>query len=197
MPPKAPRHAEHAGEKKRRTGTPKKAEELTLTSEEAERAGVKVEAIKAEALGETSGDRHDPARPGPPVRVAPRIEGRILSAPAKLGDKVRAGQILATLDSVEVGEAHAAWTQAQAELRIAEADFKRAESLNAEEIIPRKDFLRAQADRDKAVAALRNAASDRLRLLGGAPGASGQQRVRLRGHSAVCGHRDREEGDAG
>jgi cobalt-zinc-cadmium efflux system membrane fusion protein len=146
---------------------------LTLTSEEAERAGIKVEAMKAQALGETvvvtatifpDQDRL--------VRVSPRIDGRILSAPAKLGDKVRAGQILATLDSVEVGETHAAWTQAQAELRIAEADFKRAESLNAEEIIPRKDFLRAQADRDKAVAALR-AASDRLRLLGGAPGAAG------------------------
>jgi cobalt-zinc-cadmium efflux system membrane fusion protein len=167
----------HAGEKKGE-GKDEHAEgasELTLTSEEAERAGIKVEAMKAQALGETvvvtatifpDQDRL--------VRVSPRIDGRILSAPAKLGDKVRAGQILATLDSVEVGETHAAWTQAQAELRIAEADFKRAESLNAEEIIPRKDFLRAQADRDKAVAALR-AASDRLRLLGGAPGAAGNR----------------------
>lgn len=147
--------------------------ELTLTSEEAERAGIKVEAMKAQALGETvvvtatiypDQDRL--------TRVAPRIEGRITSAPAKLGDRVRAGQSLATLDSVEVGATHAALMQAQAELRIAEADFKRAESLNAEEIIPRKDFLRAQADRDKAAAALR-AASDRLRLLGGSAGASG------------------------
>jgi cobalt-zinc-cadmium efflux system membrane fusion protein len=39
--------------------------------------------------------------------VAPRIEGRVTSAPAKLGDQVRAGQTLATLDSVAVGEAHA------------------------------------------------------------------------------------------
>jgi cobalt-zinc-cadmium efflux system membrane fusion protein len=147
--------------------------ELTLTSEEAERAGIKVEAMKAQAVGETvvvtatiypDRDRL--------TRVAPRIEGRITSAPAKLGDRVRAGQALAKLDSVEVGETHAALMQAQAELRIAEADFKRAESLNAEEIIPRKDFLRAQADRDKATAALR-AASDRLRLLGGSAGASG------------------------
>ena len=62
--------------------------------------------------------------------------------------------------------------EAQAELGIAEADFKRAESLNAEEIIPRKDYLRAKADRDKAAASLR-AAADRLRLLGGSPSASG------------------------
>jgi len=165
------KHAEHAGEKKdeHKEG----AEELTLTTEEAERAGVKVEAIKAEALGETiqvtATIRPDQDRL---ARVAPRIEGRITSAPAKLGDRVRAGQTLATLDSVDVAEAHATWTQSQAELRIAEADFKRAESLNAEEIISRKDFLRAQADRDKAAAAVRNAA-DRLRLLGGAQAASG------------------------
>ena len=165
----------HAGEKKGegKDEHAEEATELTLTGEEAERAGVKVETVKAQAMGETvvvtatiypDQDRL--------VRVSPPIEGRILSAPAKLGDKVRTGQILATLDSVEVGETHAAWTQAQAELRIAEADFKRAESLNAEEIIPRKDFLRAQADRDKAAAGLR-AAADRLRLLGGAPGATG------------------------
>ena len=173
------KHAAHAGEKageKKAAGKDEhagEASEITLTSEEAERAGIKVEEVKAQALGETvvvTATIHpDQDRL---VRVSPRIEGRVLSAPAKLGDRVRAGQTLATLDSVEVGETHAAWTLAQAELSIAQADFKRAESLNAEEIIPRKDFLRAQAERDKAAAALR-AAADRLRLLGGAPGATG------------------------
>jgi cobalt-zinc-cadmium efflux system membrane fusion protein len=110
-----------------------------------------VEEVKPQALGETltvtATIRPDADRL---AHVAARIEGRITAVPAKLGDKVRAGQTLATLDSVAVGEAHAAWIQAQAELGIAEADFKRAESLNAEEIIPRKDYLRAKADRDKA-----------------------------------------------
>ncbi len=165
------KHDTHAGEKKDEHAEGEA--ELTLTSEEAERAGIKVEEIKAQALGETivvTATIHpDQDRL---ARVAPRIEGRIVSAPARLGDRVRAGQPLATLDSLEVGQSHAAWMQAQAELRIAEADFKRAESLNAEEIIPRKDFLRAQADRDKAGAALR-AAADRLRLLGGTPSATG------------------------
>ncbi len=162
---------DHAGEKE---GEHKEGEaELTLTSEEAERAGVKVEGVKAQALGETivatATIQPDQDRL---ARVAARIEGRITSVPAKLGDKVRAGQTLATLDSVAVGEAHAALNQAQAELGIAENDFKRAQALIADEIIPRKDFLRAQADRDKAAAGVR-AAADRLRLLGGAPNARG------------------------
>ncbi|MBT9525155.1 MAG: efflux RND transporter periplasmic adaptor subunit [Rhizobacter sp.] len=164
------KHAEHAGEKKEGEHA-EGEEELTLTSEEAERAGIKVAEIKAESLGETvevtATIQPDQDRL---AHVAPRIAGRITSAPTKLGDRVRAGQTLATLDSVEVGEAYAAWAQAQSELRIAEADFKRAESLNADEIIPRKDFLRAQSDRDKAAASLR-ASADRLRLLGGAPNA--------------------------
>ncbi len=147
------------------------AEKLTLTTEEAKRAGVKVEAIKSQPLGESI-EVTATIQPNQDrlARVSPRIEGRVTSAPAKLGDRVHAGQTLATLDSVAVGEAHAAWVLAQSELRIAEADFKRAESLNAEEIIPRKDFVRAQADREKAAAALR-AAAGRLRLLGGSPNA--------------------------
>jgi cobalt-zinc-cadmium efflux system membrane fusion protein len=162
---------EHAGEKKEEHSEAEA--ELTLTSEEAARAGIKVEEVKPQALGETltvtATIRPDADRL---AHVAARIEGRIVAVPAKLGDKVRAGQTLAMLDSVAVGEAHAAWIEAQANLGIAEADYKRAESLNAEEIIPRKDFLRAKADRDKAAAGVR-AAADRLRLLGGSPNASG------------------------
>ena len=162
---------EHAGEKEEAHNEAEA--ELTLTSEEAARAGIKVEEIKPQALGETltvtATIRPDADRL---AHVAARIEGRITAVPAKLGDKVRAGQTLATLDSVAVGEAHAAWIEAQANLGIAEADYKRAESLNSEEIIPRKDFLRAKADRDKAAAAVR-ASADRLRLLGGSPNASG------------------------
>ncbi|MCD6672682.1 MAG: efflux RND transporter periplasmic adaptor subunit [Burkholderiaceae bacterium] len=149
------------------------SEELTLTAQEAERAGIRVEEIRPQALGDqivvTATIRPDQDKL---VRVAPRIEGRITSAPAKLGDRVRAGQALATLDSVAVGEAHAAWVQARAELRISQADFERAERLSTDEIIARKDFLRARSDRDKAAAALR-AAEHRLRLLGGSTNAGG------------------------
>lgn len=165
------KHAENAGEGKKEEH--KEGEELTLTTDEAQRSGVKVEEIKTSSIGETIAVTAT-IQPSQErlARIAPRIEGRVTSTPAKLGDAVKAGQTLATLDSVAVGEAHATWVQAQAELRIAESDFKRAESLVADEIIPRKDFLRAQAEREKANANLRNAA-DRLRLLGGTPNARG------------------------
>lgn len=150
------------------------AQELTLTSEEAARAGIKVEPLnpqkQSSSIVVTATIQADQDRI---ARVSPRTEGRIIAAPVRLGDRVRAGQVLASLDSVAVGEAHASLMQAQSELRIAEADLKRAEALVADEIIPRKDFLRAQSERDKAAASLR-AATDRLRLLGGNPGAGGR-----------------------
>ncbi|WP_153061436.1 efflux RND transporter periplasmic adaptor subunit, partial [Escherichia coli] len=72
---------------------------------------------------------------------------------------------LATLDSLAIGEASVALLQAQSTDRAAEADFKRASALNAEEIIAQKDFLRLKAERERAAVALR-AAEDRLKLLG-------------------------------
>lgn len=147
-----------------------KGGELKLSAEEAERAGVRTTEAKPESLADTvivtATIRPDQDRV---VRVAPRIDGRVVQAPAKLGDTVRAGQTLATLDSVAVGEASASLAQARVDERTAEADFRRAEQLAAEEIIPKKEFLRAQAERDKAAAAVRNA-TDRLRLIGGGTG---------------------------
>ena len=102
------------------------------------------------------------------ARIAPRVEGRVASVLANLGDTVRGGQTVATLDSLSVGEASSALLQAQSTVRVAEADFKRAAALNAEEIIPQREYLRAKSEHEKAEAALR-AAEDRLRLLGVSP----------------------------
>lgn len=147
-------------------------QQLTMTAEEATKAGIKVEPLKAENLASsisvTATIQADQDRI---ARVSPRTEARITSAPAKLGDLVRAGEVLASLDSIDVGEAYANLVQAQSELRIAEADLQRAQILVADEIIPRKDFLRAQSERDKASAGVR-AATDKLRMLGGNPAAA-------------------------
>ena len=146
---------------------------IKLSAEEATRAGIRVEALQLQTFADTLTVTAT-VRPNQDLvaHVAPRVEGRIIGVSANLGDQVRAGQALATLDSIAVGEAHSALLQAQAANRVAQADFKRAESLNADEIIAQKDFLRAKADYAKSAAELR-AAQDKLRLLGVSPGASG------------------------
>lgn len=153
-----------------------KAEEkgLRLTGEEQERAGIKLEEVISrvveDAVSVTATIRPNQDRI---ARVAPRVEGRIVRVTANLGDAVRLGQTLAVMDSVAIGEAQSALLQAQSGQRVAHADFKRAESLSAEEIIPQRDFLRARGEMEKANVELR-AAQDKLRLLGGSASAGGR-----------------------
>lgn len=142
---------------------------LKLSPEEVQRAGIKLETLKLDAVNDaitvTATIRPNQDRI---ARVAPRVDGRVTGVSANLGDQVRTGQTLAILDSLSLGEASSALIQAQSAYRIADADFKRAEALNADEIIPQKEFLRAKSEREKAAAGLR-AAEDKVRLLGVPP----------------------------
>ncbi|MBU0588330.1 MAG: efflux RND transporter periplasmic adaptor subunit [Gammaproteobacteria bacterium] len=147
---------------------------IKLTAEEKDRAGIKLEEVTLrvfdDAVSVTATIRPNQNRI---ARIAPRVEGRIVRVTANLGDTVRVGQTLAVMDSVAVGEAQSGLLQAQSAQRVAQADFKRAESLSAEEIIPQRDFLRARGEMEKANAELR-AAQDKLHLLGGSASAGGR-----------------------
>lgn len=105
------------------------------------------------------------------AHVAPRIAGRVARANANLGDRVNPGQVLAVLDSLEMGEAHSAYLKARTQANLARATFERAQSLNDQEIISQKDFLAAKAEHETALSELR-AAEDKLRLLGVRPESS-------------------------
>ena len=139
---------------------------LRLSEEEARRAGIKIEKIepqeRAEQVTVTATIQANQDRL---ARVAPRVPGRIVRVSASLGDHVKTGQPLAVLDSIELGEARSAYLQASSEDAVAQAGFERAQRLQADAIIPEKEFLRARAEHEKARAALR-AAADRLRMMG-------------------------------
>ena len=147
---------------------------IKLTPEEQERAGIKLEQTAPRAL-ENVVSVTATIRPNQDrlAKVAPRVEGRIVRVMVSLGDAVRAGQALAVMDSIAIGEAQSALLQAEASQRVAQADFRRAESLSAEEIIPRRDLLKARGEFEKTSAELR-AAQDKLRLLGGAASTGGR-----------------------
>jgi cobalt-zinc-cadmium efflux system membrane fusion protein len=76
--------------------------------------------------------------------VAPRVSGKVAKVMASLGDQVRQGQALASIDSIEAGEAQSAYSQAATEYGVTKAALDRATKLRADEIIPEKDFLRAR-----------------------------------------------------
>lgn len=139
---------------------------LKLSPEEVKRSGIQLETLAVKPLEDsvtvTATIRPDQDRV---AKISARVEGRIVSVKANLGDAVHAGDVLATLDSLAVGEASSALLQARSEARLADAAYSRASALNADEIISQRDFLRAKADQEKAQAALRSS-EDRLRLLG-------------------------------
>ena len=138
---------------------------LKLTDEELKTAGVKTEELSPQMLVDhvvlTATIRANQDRI---AHVAPRVPARIVRVNANLGEAVKKGQVLALLDSIELGEAHSAYRQAQSQFALAKSDFERAQRLKDEDIIPEKDFLRARSEYEKARASLR-AADDKLRLL--------------------------------
>lgn len=142
---------------------------LALSAEETQTAGIKVQKLelqqKAEQVLVTATIQ---ANQDKLAHVTPRVPGRIVKVNASLGDWVKPGQALAMLDSIELGEARSSYLQAASEAALAQANFARAQRLNADNIIPEKDYLRARAEHEKARVALR-AASDKLRMMGVAP----------------------------
>lgn len=168
--------AHAAGEKRDEHG---EAGVVKLTDAEAKDAGIRTEKVadqpirarfSVSATIQPNRDRF--------AHVAPRIPGRILSVPAKAGDRVKAGQILAELDSVELGEAHSAYLQGASHEALARADFERADRLFREQVVPEKEFLRARSEYEKARATAQ-AAADKLRMMGVAPSRSGGAQSRL------------------
>jgi RND family efflux transporter MFP subunit len=98
--------------------------------------------------------------------IAAQTSGRVITMQVKAGDKVRAGQLLATVDDSEtltgVQRSQAQVAQAQAELRNAQANFDRTRGLLAKGFVSAaamdtadSQLKSAQASRDQANAVQR------------------------------------------
>ncbi len=99
------------------------------------------------------------------AHVSPRISGRVHRVHAVLGQAVRAGQELAEIDSIELGEAKAAFLQAKAREELARKSFDRVEGLLADRIAAEQEVLEAEASLRGATTSLQTAA-EILRLYG-------------------------------
>ena len=147
----------------------KEGQAIKLSDEEVKLAGLRVEPVAEQEVSDqlvvTATIQANQDRL---ARLSPRVPGRIVKVSAILGDRVAADQVMATLDSFEVGEARSAYVHAEGEASVAKANLDRAERLQAEQIVSQKDYLRARAEHDKARAVLR-AAAEKLQMLGASP----------------------------
>lgn len=116
------------------------------------------------------------------AHVAPRVPGRVHRVPVSLGDEVAQGQLLAVLDSVELGQAKAAFLGARTREDLARRNYERERGLYEDRITSEREMLEARAAYEEAVSA-RESAQETLRLYGlppdafetlepGAPGSS-------------------------
>jgi cobalt-zinc-cadmium efflux system membrane fusion protein len=99
------------------------------------------------------------------AHVAPRIPGRVQRVPVSLGDEVRRGQVLAELDSVELGQAKATYLAARTRQELARQNYERELRLYEDRITSERDMLEARAAHQEAVSA-RRSAEETLRLYG-------------------------------
>jgi cobalt-zinc-cadmium efflux system membrane fusion protein len=99
------------------------------------------------------------------AHVTPRIPGRVHEVHARLGDQVRKGQLLVVIDSIELGQAKAAYLRAKAQEDLARQNFERERGLHAERISSEREMLAARAAHLEALAGLQSA-EETLHLYG-------------------------------
>jgi len=139
---------------------------VTLSEEKQKETGIEVQKIAMESISdrleataviELNADRVS--------KISPMTSGRIIKVIASLGDRVKAGQPLAYLDSPELRQIWAEYIKAKSRLEVEEKNLKREETLFEKKISPEKDVLKARQELSEAEADL-NLTKERFRLLG-------------------------------
>ncbi|GFE59393.1 efflux RND transporter periplasmic adaptor subunit [Geobacter sp. AOG1] len=165
---KAGGHEEGKEHKKEEEGHDEHGEagSVKMTAAVQKENGVVVAAAKKQRLaGSVSATGKVEANADRIAHVSPRISGKIVAVRVSLGDSVAAGQALATLDSVELGEALNRYRQSKTKLALAQSNMDRIKGLVEKKIAARKDILQAETDFKTAQAEL-HTDEERLSLYG-------------------------------
>ena len=99
------------------------------------------------------------------ARISPRVTGKAVKIIASQGDRVKEGQVLAYIDSVELDQIWSDYRKAQGKVELALRSLQREETLFQKKISPEKDVLKARQELGEAQADI-SLAKDRFRLAG-------------------------------
>jgi len=163
---KEARGEKHEDEKKGEQKHAEEKERVKLSPEALKNAGIKTAPAKAEAIADTlavtATIAHNQDRL---FHVTPRISGRVVDVRVSVGDQVKAGTVLAMLDSTELGQTKAEYLKTQTLLELAKANYEREKSLFDQKIAAKKDALAAEAEYRRTEAEARML-HEKLRLYG-------------------------------
>lgn len=101
--------------------------------------------------------------------VSSRAEGRVIAVRADLGQQVRSGEVLALVESSEVGQVRSDLERARANVDIARRNYEREKRLFDQQITSQKELLEAESALRSAEADY-NSAVSRLRAVGASGG---------------------------
>ncbi|MBI5075825.1 MAG: efflux RND transporter periplasmic adaptor subunit [Nitrospirae bacterium] len=139
---------------------------VTLSPEKQKTSGIEVKQVALEhaavPLSATAAIEMNMDRS---AKISPRVTGKAVRIIASQGDRVKAGQALAWLDSVELDQTWADHIKAQGRVELAKRNLQREETLFEKKVSPEKDVLKARQELGEAEADL-NLAKERFRLLG-------------------------------
>ncbi len=99
------------------------------------------------------------------MRIGSAVTGRVMQVLAEVGDRVKAGQPLATLSSPELTNAQLSYLRALSASKLAERAVERAQALLAADVIGSAELQKREVELSVSRAELR-AATDQLRLIG-------------------------------
>jgi cobalt-zinc-cadmium efflux system membrane fusion protein len=139
-----------------RLATPQLADKLGLQFATAS-AETHTHTLEANAETAFDANRH--------AEVTPRVTGFLREARVDLGSEVKAGQVIAVVDSAEVSAAKSRHIASQATLNLARVSYQRTQALAKRDAVPAKDELDALTTFHQAESAALDA-SQVLRNLG-------------------------------
>lgn len=99
------------------------------------------------------------------AQVGSLVQGRVQKVFVKLGDHVKAGQVLMTVEGLDIGTIKAGFLKAKASLDYTKATYERQKKLFDEKIGSQKSLLESLAEYEKALAEF-NAEDKRIHSIG-------------------------------
>jgi cobalt-zinc-cadmium efflux system membrane fusion protein len=141
-------------------------EHVTLTSDQYAMAGIELGSLENKNISsvvKVNGMLDVP--PQNVVSVSPRLGGYVRSTPLLQGLRVRKGQVLAVVEHQDIVMLQQEFLETRSRLEFAEAEFKRQEALQKENINAVKTFQQSTAEYKSLMARL-SALRQRLSLIG-------------------------------
>lgn len=157
----APKQADPAAKAAAAASAPKReAPELKIPAEYVTAANIGVEAATAsDVRNELLLPAVVSAAPGAEAAVVSRANGTLVRVMRRLGDTVAAGEVLASIESLEAASMVSDRRVAQAKVELARKTLAREKSLFDQGVTPRQALEAAQADVDVAEAEAQRAAA--------------------------------------